>query len=325
MFYTFMVTKNVFDKVELNVLRQLEENLTKDNFNYALYQTWRIITRGRDYPNNISERVFSNVKDMNMTPFHDEQLNIRGLHVFRIIYSRYAHLFRDVPKQLRGFYTNGVLAFPNFISNPDDVLEETFKYKICNNKQLHNIISLQKNSPHLKNLLHSRMQQLILDIIDRPFDDDARQLYMDNTFVQRIHNKPNDGDEQKDVHSDIFFPAIKWWYFPQAVTIADGPLHYALYSPDLNIRLLEFFYQQSLKCSTNTIEEFRGRSHMEGSFRVTDAELQQLGLKCNPMTVSKNTLLVANVFGFHGRGDVTRETVRTAIHGSIRVKDPFAI
>ena len=44
-----------------------------------------------------------------------------------------------------------------------------------------------------------------------------------------------------------------------------------------------------------------------------------------PVPVKANTLVIANVSGFHSRGEVTTEYVRNAIHGSIRIDNPFQI
>ena len=43
------------------------------------------------------------------------------------------------------------------------------------------------------------------------------------------------------------------------------------------------------------------------------------------MTVAGDTLVVANVFGFHRRAEAHVPSERLAIHGSIRYDSPFAL
>ena len=42
-----------------------------------------------------------------------------------------------------------------------------------------------------------------------------------------------------------------------------------------------------------------------------------------PVPVDGNTLVIANVSGFHRRGDTANTYIRDAIHGSIRLSNPF--
>jgi hypothetical protein len=87
---------------------------------------------------------------------------------------------------------------------------------------------------------------------------------------------------------------------------------------------LDWLYEQTNAVVNGTWEKERRRGHPEGSLRVTEAELFKMNLHACPVPVESNTLVVANVGGFHGRGHVSSSTVRRAIHGSIRTVRPFA-
>jgi hypothetical protein len=70
-------------------------------------------------------------------------------------------------------------------------------------------------------------------------------------------------------------------------------------------------------------EKWKGKDHMEGSYRASEEELIAMNFKLEPITVKANTLVIANVAGFHSRGEVETEYTRNAIHGSIRIDKPF--
>lgn len=154
-------------------------------------------------------------------------------------------------------------------------------------------------------------------------NQEARTQFAENTFVQRIHNKKGDGDVQKTMHQDTFFPCLKFWYFPKEVTLADGPLTYAPGSHVLTHKRLQWTYEQSIVIAKGEIPEARTYGHKEGSLRVSDAELTEMGLSARPYPVPRNTLVIANVFGFHRRSEVEQEGYRDSIHGSIRMSTPF--
>ena len=84
--------------------------------------------------------------------------------------------------------------------------------------------------------------------------------------------------------------------------------------------------QQWQNIIDDNVEEERTYGHAEGSLRVFEHELLEMNLS-NPKSysVEANTLVVANTFGFHARGKVSTEKIRQAIHGSIRLAQPFQV
>jgi len=58
---------------------------------------------------------------------------------------------------------------------------------------------------------------------------------------------------------------------------------------------------------------------------VSEEEMKSMGVTPKTFTVPANTLVIANVFGFHRRGHTDKEVLRDAVHGSIRVNNPFKL
>ena len=173
----------------------------------------------------------------------------------------------------------------------------------------------------------SMIRSIISDCYGRSINTADESAIMDmfkrNAFIQRVENRPDDNDVQKVCHSDTFFPALKWWYFPQAVNNDQGPFTYCVNSNILTRKRLEFIHAQSIAISQGRVEDFRTYGHAEGSYRATADELAAMGVKPTRVAVPANTLVVANVFGFHNRSSVSDPHVRNAIHGSIRTPNPF--
>lgn len=143
-----------------------------------------------------------------------------------------------------------------------------------------------------------------------------------NTFYQKVINSPQDNDVQKVFHMDTFFPAWKFWYFPKASSgFNSGNFMYVRGSHVFDEAKQTFMrdrYHRFLE------GEEMDKDSIEGSFRITEEEIKEHypDGRCE-VVVPANTLVVANVFGFHCRGNTSKEIERLAIHGSIRFSDPF--
>ena len=124
-------------------------------------------------------------------------------------------------------------------------------------------------------------------------------------------------DVQKELHRDTFQPAIKFWYFLEKVTLADGPLEYVIGSHLLTPARLRWEYRRSVDASR------RGSRDRGGSFRIDEQALHSLGLdRPRPFEVRENTLVIANVRGFHRRAHGTFGSRRVSIYGNVRPR-PF--
>lgn len=166
--------------------------------------------------------------------------------------------------------------------------------------------------------------QPLLESCFRSRQADVLRELSANTYRQHLSNHPDDGDIQKVLHRDTFFPALKFWYFPDAVTEADGAFIYVRDSAELTDERMAWEMEQVVKVRTDNIEPWRGVDHRKGSFRTNEDEIARvMNLAPKTITVAADTLVVANVFGFHRRGDVTAPVERVSVHGSIRFKQPF--
>ncbi len=271
--------------------------------------------------------VYSAYKSIDKPPFNDPDLVRTGLHPFRRVYSQYAHEKRTSNSfDNVVFNRTGLCIFNNYLDEEvvDGIRKEFEHFKIgVVNKQQHNIIAINdEKAPHMMKALH-KMKDLIISLISEKETKEIRLKYFTNTFAQRVDNDPNDNDNQKNAHVDTFFPAIKWWYFPDEVKLVDGPLCYAKNSCYPHAEYLDWMYQESLKCLDESYDNWKLKDHKEGSFRASDEELKNMGFEIKPVAVDANTLVIANVSGFHRRGDTKVRHVRNAIHGSIRIDNPF--
>ncbi len=128
-------------------------------------------------------------------------------------------------------------------------------------------------------------------------------------------------DIQRDFHRDTFFNALKYWYFLDPVREEDGPLTYVPTSHKLTPQRIA--WEEAKAEAAVKAREEGNRPGMTGSFRISEEEIAALGLpSAKSYLVPGNTLIVANVFGFHRRGDAVPGTSRLALYGNHRPQ-PF--
>lgn len=261
----------------------------------------------------------------------DEQSCRAGIHVVR---SYFAHLIRDMHRSEYGYRTAysrdfdamGIAVVRDFVDETlnKQVISEINKFPQAVAKSSSNIVAFNSDNVALNTVLaESRMQAIVFDCLGYARSE-VQDLYARNTFVQKLKNVANDGDVQKVLHSDTFFPCIKWWYFPEEVKLEDGPFAYAAGSQIFTRAWAKFLYDQSIDIATYKIDAARTYGHAEGSLRIFDNELDNLGCTARPYVVPANSLVVANVYGFHRRSEVLDIGYRNAVHGSIRVNTPFS-
>ncbi|WP_298023666.1 phytanoyl-CoA dioxygenase family protein [uncultured Parasphingopyxis sp.] len=128
-------------------------------------------------------------------------------------------------------------------------------------------------------------------------------------------------DIQREFHRDTFFNAMKYWFFIDPVREEDGPFVYVPGSHQLTDARIAWEQAKADAAVEARLQE--DRKGMTGSFRIEEGELADLGLP-PPRTfpVPENTLIVANVFGFHRRGDAVPGTRRLSLYGNHRPQ-PF--
>jgi hypothetical protein len=116
-------------------------------------------------------------------------------------------------------------------------------------------------------------------------------------------------DPQTRLHADTFHPTVKAWFFLTDVAEADGPFTYVPGSHRLSEARIEWEWRKSIEAAGSDDRETR-----QGSFRIERAELDRLGLGApRAFPVRANTLLVADTFGFHARGESPRPSRRIEV------------
>lgn len=130
--------------------------------------------------------------------------------------------------------------------------------------------------------------------------------------IERVRqgNETTVGDPETLLHSDIFFHTHKAWLYLTDVTPKDAPLVYVKGSQRLTGAQAQHIYQHSCNPSTP-------------SRRVTPEELRAMGWEETALECKQNTLVVANVCGYHRRSVGQPGGERVALHCSIRLQ-PFA-
>ena len=365
-----LTKKKELSKTDINKISKAEEKIldeTTDDkgFTKSSLKIFETIV-GRPTTDAEKNIFFSNHKQLDQFPLNDLKSNKRGLHAFRVWLANISHQRnkKDHPG-LDGYDDVGIVPITDFAGEQrcKQIIKETDGFP----KSVHKISGVNILSqldlnvyPTLNWLLHeSGMQDHVLSSIRRVGDPEAQSLYLQNTFVQKVHNKPSSDecqkhrwgkgctgvnaptegtllddtgfDVQKQIHSDLFFPAVKFWYFPEEVDIDKSPFmiskntHIIKDDDDFAKENLEYWYDESIKCCDGTLDYWKTVGHMGGSLRMGLEELEERGRKLEPCPVPADTLVVGNVFGWHCRGETTEECIRLAIHGSIRVSWPCGV
>lgn len=275
------------------------------------------------FPFDKNPWIYTNHKALNRPPFNEMYPTSRGLHAFRRYFSQMAHQHRAKDGNDQ-FDKVGLVVFEKFAPARwlKAAREEIEAFPIGVNKQPFNILTQNEDVSPTLNKISERTYKHIVKCLGGETDE-IRAKFLENTFAQRVHNKPDDNDHQKLAHVDTFFPAIKWWWFPDEVKLEHGPFHYAKGSCYPTDTYLDWIYQESMNVVEDKYEKWKGKDHMEGSYRASEEELIAMNFELEPITVKANTLVIANVAGFHSRGQVKKEYIRSAIHGSIRIEKPF--
>ena len=139
-------------------------------------------------------------------------------------------------------------------------------------------------------------------------------------YVQSILSQRHEAlaDPQTCLHADTFHPTMKAWLFLDDVTPDAGPLTYVRGSHRLTAARLAWEQRRSTE-----VLDRPDLLSARGSFRIESAELARLGLpQPTAFAVPANTLVVADTFGFHARGESQRPSTRIELFAYSR-RNPF--
>ena len=257
-------------------------------------------------------------------------LTRKFLFNFGYLLSRLEYINRNQSSELKDdlslFLTHGYLFYPNF-------LPENFQKEIVEIfSKTHGSPSKNVDSLFFNNYGHTRLADLLLssrcielfNVLTGYSKTTIKQELLHNTFMQTINLTPKQSgrDLQQKFHIDTFYPSFKFWYFPQAVETPSAPFEYVPKSHLPNTTLMHYFQERYLDNSYNTNYAISD-DHTEGSIRATTSDISRMGFRSKKFYVPANSLVIANVGGFHRRGLTKSQVTRHAIHSSIRPKNIF--
>ncbi|MDD7910336.1 MULTISPECIES: phytanoyl-CoA dioxygenase family protein [Pseudovibrio] len=256
-----------------------------------------------------------------------EWLNQRGLHVKRMAFAermadlRRARLNRFLDAEDREFFaTNGYVLKHNALPTLTfkRLLEEleTTTFRAWEMKQGGTVTRFTPLPPKVLAGLPA-----LSDAVNLPaFQGGLRYCASVDgdpiVFMHTVLTDPADDkrDPQTFFHSDTFQPTAKAWLFLKDVEPEDGPFNYVPGSHRLTRARRDWEFRQSLSAAKH-----KNGHHAAGSFRITEADLEEMGLPAPiAMNVPANTLVVADTHGFHARGRSSRPALRLGLYGSLR-------
>lgn len=256
--------------------------------------------------------------------------NQAGLHAWRVNTAaqlakrRRAKLAKHLTAaDLNFFENNGFIIKENFL--PDDIFASLEQELLS--AELPARETLQGNTV---------TRRIPLDYRTLPQLSQAQQLIAQSNFQQLInyvgsftvqpmlyvqsilsHVRVANEDPQTSLHADTFHSSVKAWLFLTDVVEDEGPFVYVAGSHQLTPARLAWEKQRSIDIAS--ADQMSAR----GSFRVSNAELAPLGLpQPQAFVVKKNTLVVADTFGFHARGKSSRPSTRIEVWAFAR-RNPF--
>jgi Phytanoyl-CoA dioxygenase (PhyH) len=131
-------------------------------------------------------------------------------------------------------------------------------------------------------------------------------VYLQTIFAQA---RPGMPDPQTRLHADAFHPSVKAWLFLGDVGAEEGPFVYVPGSHRPTRRRLAWEREASITAAASVDYQ-----SSRGSLRITAAQLRRLGFaEPRAFAVPQNTLVVADMVGFHARGLSARPSIRVEI------------
>jgi hypothetical protein len=282
--------------------------------------------------------LFTQAKSFQDNPIiGSPRLNRLGLHILRVILAhgifrlRQAFLlFLISTDERRAFHRDGFLLVTNVLPPKEfKQLQQSFEHpavKLHSSRQGDTLTHSQLLSPQLQSQITTIQSILRQPALLNRLRYASGMLLSPWFYFLRIENhlknpaaqQPSTGlqkipnDPQKMAHADAFHPTMKAWLFLHDVSAEQGPFCYYPASHKLTVKRLRWEYQQSLIAS-KTDNRYTAR----GSFRLDDSGRKNLTPhQPKSFTVPANSLIIANTFGFHFRGNAAQGSTRDALWAS---------
>lgn len=312
--------KNI--KAEKNLLYKIDSLVLKRNqFNFSIF--------------DIKSKYVSSFL------FSDNELVDKHIWIIKSVISRikvYKRQKKFTNLLINNINKDGITLIEDFLDKDiyDNVLNEIdsepFALNRADTKTIRSsnrFCSLINYYPKRLNYSGRVLNKIAYQIYDLGYSHDFNQsnsIINKTSFWQKLSISKNDGDIQKDCHMDTFFPSLKFWYFPYKVK---NNLAFR-YAKSSNILSLERMHIESEKIKNIVLNysKFKNndssssyKSEIEGSLRFNSRDLKEMKVDLNSHGVKKNTLIIADVSGFHSRSageDNSKNPIRIGIHGNNR-------
>lgn len=170
-----------------------------------------------------------------------------------------------------------------------------------------------KQLPATEKLLNNKKWQGLLNYVA---SSKVQPMYYVQVILSQVRkSRP---DPQTSLHSDTFHSSVKAWLFLTDVAEDEGPFVYVSGSHVVNEKRLDWEYLQSVQ-----MNEKSNALSRRGSLRINQNELEVLGYgQPQAFSVKKNTLVIADTYGFHARGPSVRPSTRIELWAYGR-RSPF--
>ena len=134
---------------------------------------------------------------------------------------------------------------------------------------------------------------------------------------QTVQGNPENHDPQQDPHRDTFHSTVKLWLFLEDVPEELGPFAYAAGSHRMTWRRHLWEYRRANDVASST------SNRKGGAFRVSQEDLSRLNTQIRSYPVKANTLVIADVRGFHCRSIGRVGATRLSLYANLR-RWPFS-
>jgi hypothetical protein len=249
-------------------------------------------------------------------------LNRRGLHVRRLLLAhRLATMRRRILAGGIGAEDRAALERDGFLVKPDflpadlfqDLLAEVKAHRGVGRETLQGDTVTRRIALDPKALARLPAVRKVVELpefqgITRYVNSfDVEPMFYLQTILTHIRKGPP--DPQLKLHSDAFQPSVKAWLFLTDVEERGAPFVFVPGSHKPTKARLAWEKTMSI-----AVSEDGERLSRRGSFRVDPAELAALDLPPpKAVAVKANTLVVADMFGFHARGISDEPSMRVEI------------
>lgn len=238
--------------------------------------------------------------------FQSFTLNLLGIYALRTAYSRILAKFgrvqlrRKVAPELRKeIRRNGYLVIENFYGAEDFSAIKQACYELLVNEQR---VQIQDRNGARRRVVHVNAKDLQIEKvvsdprIRRLFSYGLGQSLAYDEIAFRIWSvcttSPYGKDENQNTHADTSYPAVKAWLYLDDCKSQDGAFNYTPGSHRWSLSRIVWEYVHALQGGNRDV-----------IWRVSDEDLRRYKFEpIRELDVKANSLVIADVSGFHRRG-----------------------